>query len=152
MAYIVWVSVLSFTRTLRFPWHLSKPFGFSTQALCVLLHSLILSFHRIREVLHKGFPLNALRFPKTGVSTIPPHARFGHGDLWPWSINPSTIDLSYSWAVGRLHFRHFLCVPLCTPNETRTRISTLRGWPPKPISKIGAYLTHRALFVKTLHY
>ena len=28
---------------------------------------------------------------------------------------------------------------ICTPNRIRTGISTLRGWPPKPISKIGAY-------------
>ena len=30
---------------------------------------------------------------------------------------------------------------ICTPNRIRTGISTLRGWPPKPISKIGAYIS-----------
>ena len=33
----------------------------------------------------------------------------------------------------------------CTPNRIRTGISTLRGWPPQPVSKIGAYFNELVL-------
>ncbi len=34
----------------------------------------------------------------------------------------------------------------CTPNRIRTGISTLRGWPPEPVSKIGAYFKEPRLW------
>ena len=76
------------------------------------------------------------------LACLPFHHRpiTDHGTIWPRLTTQHLSTFPTNGYVWRGRFRHFPCVSLCTPNETRTRISTLRGWPPQPISKMGAYV------------